>query len=210
MWLPEPVPTRQALAEDSLTQAESASFAFLLLLERLSPLQRVVLVLHDVFDFSHVEVAQAIDRTAVASRQLLRRARLGLGGAMPTKSPPTERARELVAEFFAAARSGNVEGFLGALAPDVVLLGDGGGQVPTVKHPLAGRGRVGRFLAGVSRKRRWGPVVLTELNAQPAMVVFQDGVLTNALLLDLTEEGVTAVYVVRNPAKLKRLASEVH
>ena len=210
VWLPEPVPTREALADDLLAEAESASFAFLLLLERLSPLQRAVLVLHDVFDYSHAEVGQAIGRTAAASRQLLRRARLQLGDATRPTSPPTDVARELVTRFVDAASAGDVEGFLGALAPDVVLMSDGGGRVPAVPRPLAGRSRVAQFLGGVSRKSSargtaWGPVIPTELNARPALLVYQDGALTNAFVLDVTGEGVTAIYVVRNPDKLERL-----
>ena len=207
VWLPEPVRTREALADDLVEHAESASFAFLLLLERLNPVERAVLVLHDVFDYSHNEVANAIGRTPAASRQALRRARLRLGDVAPPQSPETERARELVGQFLEAARSGDIAGFLGSLAPDVVLMSDGGGRVPAVKRPLAGSMRVGRFLATVSRQGSWGPVVLTELNAQPAILISEGGALTNALLLDVTSQGVTAIYVVRNPDKLRRLAS---
>ncbi len=205
VWLPEPVQTRDALPEDLLEKAESVSFAFLLLLERLSPLQRAVLVLHDVLDYSHEEVAKAIGRNPAASRQILRRARLKLGDATPPMSPQTEEARELVAQFCQATRSGNVEALIGALAPDVVLMSDGGGRVAAVKRPLAGNTRVGRFLATVRRQGAWSPVVLTELNAQPTVLVYQDGALTNAFLLDVTSEGVTAIYAVRNPDKLRRL-----
>ena len=210
-WLPEPVPTHEAIAEESVAQAESASFAFLLLLERLSPLQRAVLVLHDVFEYSHGEVAAAVGRSDAASRQILRRARVALGGATRPKSLPTDEARELVARFVDAAHSGDVADFLGVLAPDVTLISDGGGRVTAINRPLAGRRAVSRLLAGLSRRgqeqlRASGAVTLTELNGQPAMLVFEGGVLTNAFLLDLTREGVTAVYVVRNPDKLKRLA----
>ena len=206
VWLPEPVCTREVLADHLIEQAESASFAFLLLLERLSPVERAILVLHDVFDYSHDEVAAAIGRTPAASRQALRRARLRLGGATPPKSPPTEKARELVGQFHKAARAGDVATFLGSLAPDVVLMSDGGGRVPAVKRPLAGSTRVGRFLATVSQQGAWSPVVLTELNAQPAILIYEGGALTNALLLDVTSQGITAIYVVRNPDKLRRLA----
>ncbi len=212
-WLPEPVPTRQAVAEDGVAQAESASFAFLLLLERLNPLQRAVLVLHDVFEYSHGEVAAAIGRSDAASRQILRRARRALGGATRPKAPPTEEARELVTRFAHAARSGDVTDFLGVLAPDVTLMSDGGGRVTAINRPLAGRRAVSRLLAGVSRQEQErqqadAAVVLTELNARPAMLVFEQGVLTNAFLLDLTRDGVTAVYVVRNPDKLRRLKTQ--
>lgn len=217
IWLPEPVATRDVLFRvplpaDSLEQAESASFAFLLLLERLSPLERAVLVLHDVFDYSHAEIAGMIGRNDAACRQILRRARRKLGDVTRPKAPAGDQSPTLgyrmVAPFLEAVRSGNVERFLQALAPDVVLMSDGGGQVAAVRRPLAGRSNVGRFLAGVSRKGVWGPVIATELNARPALLVYQEGSLTNAVVLDVTNAGVTAVYVVRNPDKLSRLARD--
>lgn len=173
-----PVPTREALADDLLEKAESASFAFLLLLERLSPQQRAVL-LHDVFDYSHDEALKTIGCTLAASRQTLGRARLKLGGVSSPTSPPTEKAHELVAHFFEATRSGNVEGLIGALAADVVLMSDGGGRVPAVKVPLAGRTRVGRFLGAVSQPGSWSRLVSTELNGQPAILAYEEDVLTN-------------------------------
>ena len=163
VWLPEPVRTREALADDLLEKAESASFAFLLLLERLSPLQRAVLVLHDVFDYSHDEVARACGRTAAASRQVLRRARLKLGDA---RRPGRRR-----------------------------------------RTPPRRRRPVGHFLATVSRKGDWGPVVVTELNSRPAVCTYEQNALTNAILFDVTGDGITAIYVVRNPDKLQRLAA---
>lgn len=207
VWLPEPVRTPEALANDLLEQAESASFAFLLLLEGLSPVQRAVLVLHDVFDYSHDEVAEAIGCTPAASRQALRRARQRLGHASPPKSAPTEEALKLVRQFVEAAWSGDVKQLMGTLAPDVVFMSDGGGQVTAVIQPMAGSERVGRFFSAMDRLAPGGRAQLTELNAQPAILVTEDGVLTNALLFDITAAGVTAIYVVRNPDKLKRLAS---
>ncbi|MEM7305049.1 MAG: RNA polymerase sigma factor SigJ [Planctomycetota bacterium] len=206
VWLPEPVQTRDAIPEELMERADSASFAFLLLLERLSPLQRAVLVLYDVLDYSHDEVSTAIGRTPAASRQILRRARLKLGDATPTKTLPKQETRELADRFCQATRSGDVEALIGALAPDVVLMSDGGGRVAAVSRPLAGNARVGRFLATVRQQGGWGPIVLTELNAQPTVLIHEDGVLTNALLMDVTRAGITAIYVVRNPDKLGRLA----
>ena len=210
VWLPEPVWTPEALPDDLAAEAESASFAFLLLLERLSPLQRAVLVLHDVFDYTHAEVAVMIGRSAAACRQVLRRARLKLGGATSPRSRPSEEARELVSRFLEATRAGDVESLMEVLAADVVLMSDGGGRVASVSRPLAGSQTVGRFLAGVSRQAGPSRVVQAELNAQPAMLVSEDGALTNAFLFDVTAAGVTSIYVVRNPDKLKRLASEAN
>ncbi len=207
VWLPEPVRTPEALANDMVEEAESASFAFLLLLECLSPVQRAVLVLHDVFDYSHDEVAEAIGRTPAASRQALSRARQRLGHASRPKSSPTEEALKVVRQFVEATRSGDLKQLMGTLAPEVVLMSDGGGQVPAVKRPLAGSERVGRFFSARDRLGPGSQAQLTELNAQPAILVTEDGILTKAYLFDITAAGVTAIYAVRNPDKLKRLAS---
>lgn len=206
VWLPEPVPTSDALPDELLETTESVSFAFLLLLERLSPLQRAVLVLYDVLDYSHEEVAQAIGRTVEASRQILRRARLKLGDTTPGPTTSSELTGELVDRFCEATRTGNVEELIGSLAPDVVLMSDGGGRVAAVSRPLTGDGRVGKFLATVKRQGTWDPVVLTNVNGQPTVLIHEKGTLTNAFVLDVTSSGITAIYVVRNPDKLQRLA----
>ncbi len=205
VWLPEPVSTREALPRDLVEQAESASFAFLLLLERLNPVERAVLVLHDVFQYSHKEVAAAIEREPSASRQALRRARLRLGDASSRIPPSIEHARTLVGQFLEAARSGDLEQLVDTLASDVVLMSDGGGKVLAAARPLAGSGRVGRFLIAVSKSAGWSGLEITELNGQPALLVFENHVLANAFLFDATAQGVTAIYVVRNPDKLRRL-----
>ncbi|MEM7050796.1 MAG: RNA polymerase sigma factor SigJ [Acidobacteriota bacterium] len=204
VWLPEPVPSPQALPEGEVLARESASFAFLLLLERLSPRQRVVLVLHDVFDFRHREIATIIGSSLDASRQILRRARRAL--VLPRPPVPTA-SPELIDRFYTATREGDLEALLATLAPDVVLLSDGGGRVSALPQPLAGRWRVGRFLIGVSIKTAWGPVQLQELNAQPALLIYQQGKLTNAMLLEAGADGVRALYVVRNPDKLAALGA---
>lgn len=207
-WLPEPVPSDAALPEELAERAESASFAFLLLLERLNPVERAVVVLHDVFDFSHDEVGAAIGRSAAASRQALRRARKRLGGADRTPRRPSAHGRELVQQFFAAASSGDLDGLVSALARDVVLLSDGGGQARAANRPLAGRGLVSRFWVAMARIP--GPPVRVEpveLNGQVAALTYQDDVLTNAILFDAGSAGVTGIYAIRNPDKLRRLAA---
>ncbi|MEZ4504129.1 MAG: RNA polymerase sigma factor SigJ [Dehalococcoidia bacterium] len=209
VWLPEPVPREQALPEDIVEQAESASFAFLLLLERLNPVERAALVLHDVFDYSHNEVAEAIDRSPAATRQALRRARLKLGGATRPRGPANEQALGLLTIFLDALRTGDVGHLVSSLASDVVLMSDGGGRVNAANRPLAGASQVARFLIAM---RGMAPaddaiaVAVTELNGQPALTVTLEGTLDSAFLFDATSEGITAIYVVRNPEKLARLA----
>ncbi|MEM8960785.1 MAG: RNA polymerase sigma factor SigJ [Acidobacteriota bacterium] len=205
VWLPEPVRTHEVLPDDAIATVESASFAFLLLLEKLSPIQRAVLVLHDVFDYSHDEIGVAIGRSTVASRQILRRARLALGEREVSSAPDASTARELVDSFLHAAHSGDVDAFLQALAPDVVLFSDGGGKVAAVPRPLVGASRVAQFFSGLSRKLPWGPVETAELNGQPALLIHEKGVMTTVLIFDVGPDRVTTIYGVRNPDKLKRL-----
>ncbi|MDA0352556.1 MAG: RNA polymerase sigma factor SigJ [Chloroflexi bacterium] len=207
-WLPEPVPSDAVLPEEVVERAESASFAFMLLLERLNPVERAVLVLHDVFDYSHDEVGEAIGRSAPASRQALRRARKRLGGIDRAPRRPSAHGRELVARFFEATQSGDIDGLVSALAKDVVLLSDGGGQARSANRPLAGRGLVSRFWTAMAQLPG-GPVrvELVDLNGQPSALTYEGDVLTNAILFDVGAAGVTSIYVVRNPAKLLRIAA---
>jgi len=205
-WLPEPVRTEEALADERLESAESVSFAFLLMLERLTPLQRAVLVLYEVLDYSHDEIARAIGGTVAASRQALRRARQRIEDVtLPAISPPRQEP-DLVERFLAAARSGDVGGIMSALAPDVVLMSDGGGQVPAVRHPLIGNEQVARFFAGIGRQAGHERTVAMQLNGLPGLLVYEDDELTNAFVFQPAAGGIAGIYVVRNPAKLARLA----
>ncbi len=204
VWLPEPVPTAEVLIEDRLEAAESASFAFLLMLERLSPLQRAVLVLHEVFDLSHKEIASAIGSTVEGSRQALRRARRRLSGATLTKGASPQMG-DLVERFLHAAGAGDLEGTIATLAPEVVMMSDGGGRVASVNRPLRGNQEVGRFFATVGKLGSPERVDFAHLNGQTAVLVYENGALTNAFLFDVTPSRIAGIYVVRNPDKLGRL-----
>lgn len=206
-WLPEPVPSNVALPDELAERAESASFAFLLLVERLNPVERAILVLHDVFDYTHNEIAEVIGRAPAASRQSLRRARLKLGGATVPSHEAGEDAQLLVSTFLRAARDGDVNALVEALAADVVLMSDGGGKAQSISRPLAGRTEVQRFFVAISRADPTATVTPTQLNGQPAVLVHQSGELTTAFVFDITAQGITAIYAVRNPDKLRRLAS---
>lgn len=204
-WLPEPVPSQEALPEELAERVESASFAFLLLAERLNPVERAILVLHDVFDYSHNEIADIIDRTPAASRQALRRARLKLGPAPAPSLPASEQTSQLVRTFLRAARDGDVDSLVEALAADVVLMSDGGGKAQAISRSLAGRREVQRFFVAISRADPTSTAVFSELNGQSAVLLSQGGQLTTAFVFDITAEGITAIYAVRNPDKLQRL-----
>ncbi len=220
-WLPEPLPTaadeaaRPAGATafpDPETQAEladSLSLAFLVLLEQLTPEQRAALLLHDVFDYPHEEVAAIIGTTPAASRQLASRARRQLDEERPRFQSSAERQRELAGRFFEAVQSGDLGGLEALLADDVVLKGDGGGKVPAIARPLQGRARVaktitnwakaGRKIGGV----RFEPV---ELNGQPGAISrFDDGSLLSAMIIESDGERITGINSVVNPDKIGHL-----
>lgn len=206
-WLPEPVTSGAALPDDLAEQADSVSFAFLILLERLTPTQRAVLVLHDVLDYSHDEVGRAIGGTPAASRQALRRARLRLGReSRPRRPATTATGRVLVTQFLDATRSGNLRQLMSVLAPDVVLLSDGGGRVASINRPLVGSRPVGRFFNSLGQRSPEARPRITELNGQSALLIEEAGAITNAFVFDVSAAGLTAIYVVRNPDKLTQLA----
>ena len=149
VWLPEPIPTAEALVPDPVESAESVSIAFLLLLERLNPVERAVLVLHDVFDLSHAEIASAIDKSAAASRQALKRARDELGRRGTPLRPgrarstsPSSHGNELAKRFLTASRTGDLDSLASVLAQDVVLMSDGGGKAKGGQS--SARGATGR------------------------------------------------------------------
>jgi RNA polymerase sigma-70 factor (TIGR02957 family) len=199
-WLPEPLVTAADVADD-VELADSVSFAMLVVLETLSPLERAVFVLREVFGFSHDEIAAATERSPEAVRQLASRARKHVEARRPRGEVP-ENAQEIVAEFFLAASTGQVEPLLGLLAPDVVLHTDGGGIKKAALRPIRGATKVARFLAavaptGVEVTIDWGTV-----NGAPALFLYLDGEL-DAVGTVVAEAGlVTEIYLVRNPEKL--------
>ena len=153
MWLPEPIATDEAPGE-RLERTETLTMGFLLLLERLTPIERAVFVLHDVLDYGHDEVAEAVGRTSAACRQALHRARKQV--KLPAKRSAADRAHAArVAErFVAASLAGDAAGLLALLAPDVVMTSDGGGVVRAAIHPVVGPDRVSRLITNSDRPAR--------------------------------------------------------
>ncbi|MFL6022107.1 MAG: RNA polymerase sigma factor SigJ, partial [Marmoricola sp.] len=194
-WLPEPLVTAPDVAED-VELADSVSFAMLVVLETLTPLERAVFVLREIFGFSYDEVAAATDRTPGAVRQLASRARNHVEARRPRVELP-ENSQEIVAEFFLAASTGQVEPLLELLAPDVVLRTDGGGIKKAALNPITGAAKVARFLAavvptGAQLDVDWGTV-----NGSPALFLIIDGEL-DAVGTVVAENGkVKEIYLVR-------------
>ncbi|HEX6934624.1 MAG TPA: RNA polymerase sigma-70 factor [Streptosporangiaceae bacterium] len=214
-WLPEPVvvPAGGPGPAEHAELADSLSMAFLVLLEALSPVERAVFMLREVFGYGYKEVARITGKSEANCRQIFARARrrIAAGGpARDTAPPPARKAEgeELARRFFDAAAGGDMDALLGMLAPDVVLLGDGGGKAQTVGKPVAGRLRVMRLLVGALRRatKLGASVRLAWVNGQPGAVAYDaDGRVINVVELDIADGVVQAIRAVANPDKLAHL-----
>ncbi|WP_406100562.1 RNA polymerase sigma-70 factor [Streptomyces canus] len=205
-WLPEPLlddpyedPQRAA------ELAESVSMAALLLLERLSPLERAAFVLREVFDFGFPEVGAAVGRSEAACRQLVSRARRHMAAGRPRFEADREEREELASRFFAALREGDVDGLRGLLAADVSMVGDGGGRAPQLAKAVAGAQNVARLLGSVFPRMARIEVTFEphELNGQPGAIFYdRDGKVLHTLALDILDGRIQTIRAVINPDKL--------
>jgi len=217
-WLPDPVTDTAALAPDTQTEmAEDLSVALLLALDRLSPLERAAFLLHDVFDYSFTQVADTLGRNEAACRQLASRARTRVREARPAGAiaSPTGSSRvdakhaELVSAFITASRSGDVGRLTRLLASDAKIVTDGGGKATAALNVIEGAERVAAFLAGAVRKG-WTDdlsIRFDTINGLPGLLVSGPSGLVQTIAFEIEGEGVKAIYVVRNPDKLRHLAS---
>ncbi|HET6954826.1 MAG TPA: RNA polymerase sigma-70 factor [Acidimicrobiales bacterium] len=209
-WLPEPLLT-DGTGDDPVVhaeQADSLSMAFLLVLERLSPVERAVFLLHDVFGYGYDEVAGIVGKREANCRQLAARARRHLDAERPRFDASREARDELATRFFAAVAGGDVDDLVGMLAADAVVYGDGGGKAPQWSAPIVGAERVARLLAAVGRSMRGHGVHLRqrEVNGQPgALVLDVAGQLTNVFVLDIADGAVQTVRSIINPEKLRHI-----
>ncbi len=209
-WLPEPVLGEGAMAVDDATElAQDISMALLMALERLSPAERAAFLLHDVFDASYGEIADALGRSEAACRQLTSRARARVQKARPRYRPSDDEHERVVRAFGAAILSGDLEALQKLLAEDAVLYPDGGGRVVSALRPIQGSERVVRFLFGVLRKFPLGPgaqISERTVNGARGFYVEEDGRPVQTMAFDVREGRIAAVYVVRNPEKLSRIS----
>jgi RNA polymerase sigma-70 factor (ECF subfamily) len=203
-WLPEPLVTGADAAEKVLTD-ESVSVALLVVLESLSPLERVAFVMYEVFGFSHDEVGEALGRSPAAVRQLTHRAREHVRARRPRFDTDRNAQREATERFLRASAGGDLDRLLELLAPDVVLWADGGGAVKAPPRPLVGALNVARFWLAIAPGLADHDVRIVELNGQPAAVSTQGGEPTGALSLDLADGLVRQIRIVVNPNKLRAL-----
>jgi len=209
-WLPEPIvtderadPAREAELSDSL------SLAFLVLLEKLTPEQRAVFLLHDVFDYRFGEVAEIVGRTEAATRQLAVRARARVQEDRPRYDVSREQEEELASRFFGAVQEGDLAALEQLLAADVELHGDGGGKAPALARPILGRDRAVRALSAWRRgAERIGGLVIRPawVNGAPGAVnTTPDGRVINVIALDIAEGQIQSARSISNPDKLRHL-----
>ncbi|HTI86591.1 MAG TPA: sigma-70 family RNA polymerase sigma factor [Alphaproteobacteria bacterium] len=212
-WLPEPVleseePPQQAAHE----RAQDLSVAFLLTLQRLSPVERAVFILHDLFETPFTEIATLLGRSEPACRKLATRARAHLGNDTPRQPVTDAEARRIARAFLAAAREGDEAALRDLLAQDVVLRSDGGGVRLAALNPIEGADKVVRFFAGLVRKRVAPPSPLLHLgriNTLPGYVTLEPDGLPQTTALDIRDGRIIAIYVVRNPEKLTALQAQL-
>jgi RNA polymerase sigma-70 factor (TIGR02957 family) len=202
-WLPEPLLTSPDVAEDA-ELAESVSFAMLTVLETLGPTERAVFVLREVFDTPYDEVAEAIGKSSAAVRQIAHRAREHVAARRPRVQVSRAEQEAVVGRFLAAVRGGDLQGLLDVLAPDVVLVADGGGKVAAIPRPITSARKVATLLSAWAEQTADFRVVSTTVNGGPAMRFELDGELNTVASLVIESGRISRIYAVRNPHKLLR------
>jgi RNA polymerase sigma-70 factor (TIGR02957 family) len=214
-WLPEPILTDADATEDVAT-AESVSLAMLVVLETLSPLERAVFVLKDVFDFSFAEIAVAVDRSESAVRQAGHRARNHIQARRPRFETDRVKRRAVTERFFAATTGGDINALMELLAPDVTLWTDGGGKVRQAMRPILGAEKVARWIAGTITRPYEGVEIadmtaeVVDINGGPGIVIGGAGRIIATLTVDLDDDGrIVTIHNVANPDKLHAIADGV-
>jgi RNA polymerase sigma-70 factor, ECF subfamily len=207
VWLPEPLvePNAPDLAEMAAF-SEALSMAFLLLLEHLSPVERAVSLLHQVFDYEYGEIAKIMGKSEENCRQIARRARQHLHAGRSHYDVPFEQREQLTHQFIRACVSGDIDGLLALLTDDVVLHSDGGGRAPAALNPIYGPSKVARGLLGLLRKAPPGFISRVALvNGQPGLVNYLNGVPFAVVALDSVEGRIREIDIVVNPDKLQHV-----
>ena len=212
-WLPEPVFDAEGLAADAATElADDLSFALLLALDRLSPLERAAFLLHDVFDMPFADVAAMLERTEVSCRQLATRARRAVREARPAPAAPPDRHARLLSAFGEAVASGDVSRLAGLLRADAIAVTDGGGRKTAALNPIIGADKIARFFIALAGKN-----IGRDIRIEPAMIngsvgalLYMDGEIDHTISMAIDGDRIAAIYIVRNPDKLRHVPSAAH
>ncbi|MGV9450039.1 RNA polymerase sigma-70 factor [Streptomyces sp. NPDC003635] len=207
-WLPEPLLTSPDVAED-VELAESVSMALMLVLETLAPTERAVFVLREVFDVGYDEIATALDKTPAAVRQIAHRARRHVEARRPREAVSASRTRAALDSFRRTLETGDLQGLLDILAPEVVLMSDGGGLKQAAVRPIVGADKVGRYvLGGLGKAQVTIAYEPTLINGHPAFALSVDGVTDGIMAIRFEDDRITGIYYVRNPEKLTHIDAE--
>jgi RNA polymerase sigma-70 factor (TIGR02957 family) len=207
-WLPEPLLTTPDVAED-VALADSVSMAMLLVLETLTPTERAVFLLREVFELEYDEIADAVDKSAAAVRQIAHRARSHVAARRPRGVVSPDETRDALGAFQRAIETGDLQGLVDVLAPDVVMLSDGGGVKQALQRPITGAHRVARVL-GLGIPRIVGEVSVepVHMNGGPALILRIDGEIDSVVAARIDDGRITGLYIVRNPQKLSHVQQE--
>ena len=206
-WLPEPLLTTPDVAED-VELADSVSMAMLLVLETLAPTERAVFVLREVFALAYDEIAEAVDKSPAAVRQIAHRARAHVAERRPRGAVSAAETREALAAFQWAVETGDLQRLFDILAPDVVLLGDGGGLVEAAVSPIVGADKVARVMALGLPRLAEASLELAQVNGYPALILRFNGEIDTVTALRIDDGLITGLYAVRNPEKLSHMQRE--
>jgi RNA polymerase sigma-70 factor (ECF subfamily) len=207
-WLPEPLVTDDVDPADIAGTSDSITLAFLVVLERLSPAERAVFLLHDVFGYTHTEIASMLERSPSAVRQLASRARSHLDDHQPRYESDGAQRQAVADEFMAATVGGELERLMDVLAPDVTFTSDGGGVVQAVRHPQQGAERVAAILRSFLDLRTPDHRVRqVQVNGMPGIMLIHRDEVDSLWTLHVVDDQVSAIHVVRNPEKLRRLSA---
>jgi RNA polymerase sigma-70 factor, ECF subfamily len=212
-WLPEPVFDAEGLAADTATElADDLSFALLLALDRLSPLERAAFLLHDVFDVPFSEIARMLDRTEAACRQLATRARRAVRDTRPAPAATPDSHARLLSAFSEAVASGDVSRLAGLLRADAVAVTDGGGRKTAALNPIMGADKVARFFIALAAKNAGRDIRIqpTMINGTAGALLYMDGEVDHTLSMAIDGDRIAAIYIVRNPDKLRHAPASEH
>lgn len=209
-WIPEPLPDgaewRSAGVSvdpaDRVTLDESVNMAFLVVLESMTPAERVAFILHDVFRYPFPEVAEIVGRSPAACRQLATSARRRIAAAQ-TPPTPTAQSASLVRDFKEAWQAQDIQALITLLDPDAVAVGDGGGLVSAELHPVAGGEQIARYFAALADRRPGITLLERTVNGQPGLVAQEDGVTVTVIAFDIADDQIKHIWAVRNPEKLR-------
>ncbi|MEO0488878.1 MAG: RNA polymerase sigma-70 factor [Cyanobacteria bacterium J06659_2] len=212
-WLPEPVVTEQSTDPITTVElADSLTMAFLVLLERLSPLERAVFLLREAFDYDYKEIGQIVEKNTANCRQIARRARQHLADQRPRFQTSRQQQEQLTQKFMLACQKGDLHGLLNLLAEDITLWSDGGGQVVALLKPLQGAAKVAGFLRAIYRRNHKQGLIydveLAQVNGQPGILYRLNGNTETVVAVDIADNRIQALYFMRNPNKMKQIFSE--